>query len=716
MLAANRFLLALAILIVLGSPVYAQLKVAVERCASVPLLQQNLERYPALKAQYEQTTRQMRQGITAREDVQLLGTQADTLYVPVVFHVLLTNTSLVTDAQIKAQLDTLNIDFAGLNADSSKIPAAFKSLFGKAKIQFRIAQRTPNDEPTTGINRKTTTQASYAYTDNSPKYAAKGGMDAWDPSRYLNIWLINLSGGILGYATFPGGSVTAEQGVVVQYSSVPGGSLSPYNKGRTLVHETGHYFFLYHIWGDDAKGSCAGTDEIADTPNQADASGGCPQGVVTDNCTTTAPGIMYQNFMDYTNDACMVMFTKLQVARMQTALMVNRASLLTSNGADPIPLINLNASLRSIDNPVARICAPSFTPTITLRNLGAQRLTTAGIYASIDGAAPVRTAWTGSLASQASTIVTLSNLTTTAGKHTLKIYVAEPNGSIDGERTNDTLTTNFEYNPPVDPPITEGFEGAAFPPAGWDIVNPDAALTWERVTGVAKTGNASVVIRNLDYQQNGPLDYLRMPLVNIASADSAFVSFQVAAAVQSDLATPGNVWDTLQVLISTDCGATYTSLYKKWGENLVTRRTAVTNSFVPTAAEWRKDSVNLTAYINKGPLLLAFLNNSQFENNIYLDDINLYKVVINPNLKDKGILVTPNPTSGALSVQFYPNPNNLKSISIYNMAGQKVAERRFSNNAGTRIDFDLSAYASGLYTVRIVLGDKTTVHKVMKIR
>lgn len=716
MLAANRFLLAFVFLIALGSPVTAQLKVAAERCATVPLLQQNLQRSPALREQYELNTRQMQQGIAARTQVQTLREQADTLYVPVVFHVLLTNTNLVTDAQLKAQLDTLNIDFAGLNADSTKIPTAFKSLYGKAKIQFKIAQRTPNDEPTTGINRKTTTKANYDYTDNSPKYASKGGIDAWDPSRYLNIWLVNLSGGILGYATFPGGSVTIEQGVVIQYNSVPGGSLNPYNKGRTLVHEVGHFFFLYHIWGDDAKGSCAGTDEISDTPNQADASSGCPTGVVTDNCTTTAPGIMYQNFMDYTNDACMVMFTKQQVTRMEAALYSNRASLLTSNGADPLILINLNASLRSIDNPVARVCAPAFTPTITLRNLGAQTLTAAGIYASVDGATPVRTAWTGSLASRATINITLNSITVTPGRHTLRVYVAEPNGGVDGEKSDDTLTTSFDYYPPVDPPITEGFEGATFPPSGWDIVNPDAYITWERVTGVAKTGNASVVIRNLDYQQNGPIDYLRMPLVNIATADSAFLTFQVAAAVQSDLSTTGNVWDTLQVLVSTDCGLTYTSLYKKWGPNLVTRTTPVTTSFVPTVSEWRKDSVNLTAYINQGPLLIAFLNNSQYENNIYLDDINLYKVVINPNLKEKGILVTPNPTSGALSVQFYPNPTNLRSIAIYNAAGQKVAERRISNNATTRYDFDLSGQASGLYTVRIIQGTNITVHKVLKVR
>ncbi len=129
-------------------------------------------------------------------------------------------------------------------------------------------------------------------------------------------------------------------------------------------------------------------------------------------------------------------------------------------------------------------------------------------------------------------------------------------------------------------------------------MNPDSYLTWERVTGVAKTGNASVVMRNLQYEQNGPKDYLRFPLVNIGTADSAFLSFQVAAAVQTDPSAAGNVWDTLQVLVSTDCGNTYTSLYKKWGNSLITRKTAITTFFCAyCSAEWRKDSVDLTAYI-----------------------------------------------------------------------------------------------------------------------
>lgn len=715
MLAANRSFL-LIVLMLLTYTGIAQQKQKNDRCATVAVLQDALQRNPALKANFEKSVQQLRQVVALRKTRHALREESDTMFIPVVFHIVLQNPNQVTDAQVQAQLDTLNIDFGGINADSVKIPAAFKPLFAKAKIQFRLAQRTPDDEPSTGINRYVTTRSSYAYTDNTLKYSASGGADAWDPARYLNIWVTNISGGILGYATFPGGSIAQEQGVVILYRSMPGGTAAPYNKGRTLTHETGHYFFLYHIWGDD-DGACTGSDEVDDTPNQSDQTGGCPNGVVlTDACSATAPGIMYENYMDYTDDACMIMFTKEQAIRMEEAVTAFRASLLTSNGADPVVLKDINASLRSINQPESRVCNATFAPSITLRNLGVQTLTAANIYASVDGGTAVLTQWTGSLVSRATADITLNNITVTAGKHTLKIYVSNPNGSIDGELTNDTLTSTFEYYPPVTPPLTESFEGNTFPPQGWDIVNPDNYFTWERVTGVAKTGNASVVMRNLQYEQNGPKDYLRLPQVSIGAADSAFLTFQVAAAVQTAPGTANNVWDTLQVLVSTDCGKTYTSLYKKWGGSLITRQTAITTSFVPTASEWRKDSVNLTPYIGSQPVMIAFLNSSEFENNIYLDDINLYTLVVNPNLREKGLLVTPNPTTGALSVQFYPNPTNLRGISIFDAAGRKVAERLTGNGGGTRYDFDLGPFANGLYLIRVVYTDRTVTRKVIKNR
>jgi hypothetical protein len=247
---------------------------AQDRCGSMEVLENTFKKNPDLKARFEVQTQGVRQAISERKArLQQLRIEGTTIYVPIVFHIVLTNPSIVTDAQVQSQVDQLNKDFGGLNADSTLIPAAFKSLFAKSNIQFKLAQRTPNDEPSTGIERTATSTAQFSITDPSVKYTASGGANAWDHDRFFNVWITDLSQGYLGYATFPNSSAAAEDGVVIKYTSLPGGT-APYNKGRTLVHETGHYFYLYHIWGDE--NGCTGTDFIDDTPNQGTYTSGCP--------------------------------------------------------------------------------------------------------------------------------------------------------------------------------------------------------------------------------------------------------------------------------------------------------------------------------------------------------------------------------------------------------------------------------------------------------
>lgn len=690
-------------------------RVVDNHCGTMPRLQTMLSKNLAQKSKFETQRALFSQLLSQRSQVAegALRTEA-IISIPVVFHIVLNNPAAVTDAQVQAQLDTLNKGFFGSNSDSVKIPTYFKSLFGKSRIQFCLAQRTPDGDVTTGIVRTTVSQASFSVND-AVKHGSSGGDDSWNTNAYLNVWICALSNGILGYATFPDDGSPNEQGVVIDYRSLPGGGFASYNGGKTLTHETGHYFNLYHIWGDD-DGLCTGTDYVDDTPNQADASSGNFSGVKYDACTTTGNGIMYQNYMDYSYDASLVMFTAQQVARMESALAIYRSSLLTSNGCQPAVRKAIDAQLRAISSPSQRLCTPAFTPVVTLRNNGSQTLTTISINTQIDNGPVTITAWTGSLATAASVNVTPTGLSTTTGNHTLTVFLSSPNGSSDEEPASDTLRIGFQYYEPVTT-VNEGFEGSQFPPTGWDILNPDNSITWQRVTGIAKTGNACVKINNADYSATGQTDDLHMPQVSLPSnLDSAFFSFQVAAATFTSTTTADNSWDTLQVLISTDCGQTYTSLYKKWGASLVTTTTPSTSSFIPLASDWRKDSINLAPYIGQSNLLLAFRNTTGFENNIYLDDVNLRTVTINPNLKNSGFLVTPSPTSGQIAVQFYPQPANLRGIQVLNEVGQKVAEIRVGEGAANNLyNFDLSRFASGIYIVRAVFTDKVVVKRILKL-
>jgi hypothetical protein len=698
--------------------VYSQknAKTIPEKCGTMQNLEIKLQADPQLRKKFVEERNRfnnaVRQGIyrlSAGQNQQNGNRTA--MVVPVVFHIVLANPAIVTDAQIQAQLDTLNKDYAGFNGDSVNIPSYFKPLFGKSGIQFCLARQTPGGEPTTGVERITTTKTSFLNTDDGVKHAASGGTDTWDPSSYYNVWICQLSNGILGYGTFPGTGNDNEQGVVVEYRSLPGGSLAQYSAGKTLTHETGHYFNLYHIWGDD-NGACTGTDFVDDTPNQGNSNSVCPTGIKTDNCTTSGNGIMYQNYMDYTYDDCLVMFTSQQVTRMESALIAYRPSLLSSIACQAPVLYNIDAQLKSLNQPGQRICNNPFTPSITIRNRGVQTLTALTVTTTVDNITTGTYTWTGSLAQLAYTDITLNAITVTAGNHVLKVYLSNPNNNADQNTINDTITINFQYNNPVSS-ISESFEGSAFPPTGWDIVNADNGITWQKVTGVGKTGNSSVMINNLNYSSVGQQDYLRLPDAIIAGVDSAFFSFQVAAATYTDINTSNNTWDTLEVLVSTDCGNTYTSLYKKYGSSLVTHTAALTTSFVPTTAEWRKDSINISNYISAGKILLAFRNTTGFENNIYIDDVNLRTVTVNPNLKSKGFLVTPSPTTGAVIVQFYPQPTNVKGIQVFNMNGQKVAEV-IPNGQSNYYALDISRYSAGAYMVRVIMGNNVLVKKIIK--
>ncbi|GGM88160.1 hypothetical protein GCM10010967_20950 [Dyadobacter beijingensis] len=677
------------------------------------LLQKRFIEKPSLKLMFDQREARLKQIISERVAAGKTFRTTGLVTIPVVFHVVLSRQSMVTDAQIMAQLDTINKDYAGTNAGAAKIPSHFQSLFGQSGIQFCLAQRTPNDAPSTGIVRYTTTRNAFDYTTNQVKHAESGGADAWDTDKYLNIWICDLSGSTLGYATFPDDGVKDEQGVAVDYASLPGGTATGFNQGKTLTHEIGHYFNLYHIWGDD-NGACTGTDQVDDTPNQSNSTTSCQTGIVTDRCTTTSPGIMYQNYMDYTPDACLFMFTKLQVARMEAAFNTYRSLLAMSNGCTPVDVKKKDASLKAIRQPAQRICANTLTPQITLVNRGSETLTSLTIQVGIDNGTVQRFNWTGSLATYAEATVTLPVMSTTEGNHVLSITTSNPNGAADEDTSNDALSLDFIYYEPVAAPVREGFEGL-FPPQGWDIVNEDGGSTWEKTTTAAKTGSASVKIGNFGNQVVGQRDYLRSPTVTIASADSAFVTFQVAAATYTNSSTQGNVWDTLQVLISTDCGQTYTSVYKKWGSSLITRSAATRTAFTPGVNEWRREEINIGRFIGQGEILVAFLNTNGNENDIYLDDINIRTVTINPNLKEAGFLVTPNPTNGQIAVQFYPHPEKLKSVSIYNVSGQKVLETVITGEVATNVyNFDLTTFPPGLYVVRAEFEDRVLTKKIVR--
>jgi hypothetical protein len=293
-----------------------------------------LQMNPELSSNRESIESQIRHWIVTQSN-----SSRSVITIPVVVHVIYnTSEQNISDAQVQSQIDVLNEDYARLNADASQTPALFNNIVANCEIQFCLAKTDPFNQATSGITRKQTTASSFSI-GSSMKYAATGGVNAWPSSNYLNIWVCNMANQVIGFATLPGTTIPAEDGVVITYKHFgrTGNVQTPYHKGRTATHEVGHWLNLIHIWGDDENSSntCLGTDQVEDTPNQGSFHFGCPSSPSI-SCSNT--GDMFMNFMDYTDDACMNAFTVGQKNRMLATLNSFRNLIQSSLACQP-PII-----------------------------------------------------------------------------------------------------------------------------------------------------------------------------------------------------------------------------------------------------------------------------------------------------------------------------------------------------------------------------------------
>ena len=358
-------------------------------CGANELLARQLLDDPFMQQRRDDIERQTEQFIQSGG-----ATDRAVVTIPVVVHVVYFNsTQNISDAQIQSQLDVLNADFRRLNADAGNTPSAFQGLAADCEVNFCLATQDANGNATTGIQRRQTTVNGFSYTNDAVKFFSSGGLDAWDRNKYLNLWVCNINGGILGYAQFPGGPANTD-GVVCdyQYFGTIGTATAPFDQGRTATHEVGHWLNCYHIWGDDGT-SCTGTDQVSDTPNQADENYGCPS-FPTVSCSNGPNGDMFMNYMDYTDDACMNMFSSGQKSRMQSLFGTGgaRASLATSPGCQP---------------PTGGSCgAPS-----GLNATGVTQTSATVNWSAVSGATSYNLQWK---LSTSSTWTTISGLTTTS--------------------------------------------------------------------------------------------------------------------------------------------------------------------------------------------------------------------------------------------------------------------------------------------------------------
>jgi len=672
-----------------------------DKCGTMDWLNQVLNT-PKAKAIYDANEAKLGQAmmrIAAERRSNPAARVLQQVTIPTVFHIVLTQAqhNALTDQMILDQLRVLNEDFSGLNADSTNVPAEFQAVRGHSGISFCLAKRTPDGLPTTGIVRIVSNTVSNGSATSDPvKNNAAGGSTSWDPTKYLNIWLTNFTAeDALGYATFPIGTAEhasipapiTHQGVVVLAQSVPGGSASPYNKGRTLTHEVGHFFWLRHITGDANCGNdFPSTASLDDTPQQAQLTGGCPTGAQASGCAASPnpPGKMYQNFMDYTSDACLSMFTIGQGLRMEAALATYRPSFLLANDGctPPTGLPANDASISAILAPTAAaaIGCPTVTPIVTLKNLGTSTLTSANIIIKQNGTDLSPFAWSGSLASGGSVNVTLPALTLTAtGAYELKIRTSLPNGVADGVPTNDESTINFTRIAAQSLPASNDFETVFLNP-GFSINNPDNdELEWIWATpGTGGTGTGAAAIDNYNLDGTGTHDDIVTPIfanTGLLATDSIYLSFDLAYKYYTSIF--GSASERLQILVTNNCGASYTTIYDGIGDAIANGGTG--DLFIPTAADWRKRTFAIGQNIfaaGNFQFVIRVVNN--WANVMWIDNIN---VAMKPR-KDLMASAIARPAVTECTSNFAP------TFTVRNNGGQTITAFKvgYSLNGGAVVE------------------------------
>jgi hypothetical protein len=366
--------------------------------------------------------------------------KASAITIPVVVHVVYKNNAEnISDAQIQTQIDVLNEDFRRLNQDASNTPFDFLPFAADMQIEFCLAKRYLG-VPTNGIVRKQTNLPEIPLYSDSIFFTQMGGSSAWNTNRYLNIWVCDIAGNVMGWAQFPSGGNSQTDGIVIDYErfGTIGTVSQPYHKGRTTTHEVGHWLSLFHVWGDNT----CGDDFVSDTPEQEQANYGCkihPQTSCTNN------GDMFMNFMDYSDDACMNIFTQGQKLRAMAAINTYRFGLISSLGCQPFTIPNSDAGIVTIINPNIQLveCASPVYPKVVIKNYSTDTLFVATIKYSVDGGTEQYQVWNGTLSQNETDTILLAGIPAAGTSHTFSASTINPNNATDINTQNDSQTTAF---------------------------------------------------------------------------------------------------------------------------------------------------------------------------------------------------------------------------------------------------------------------------------
>jgi hypothetical protein len=641
----NHLLLLIAATLLISGNAIAQ-----RVCGTNEVLARQLLEDPSLKdkmAEIERQTQQFVQSGGAHDRVAVT--------IPVVVHVVYnTSTQNISDAQIQSQLTVLNADYRKLNADVANTPSPFQQYTADCEVNFCLATQTPSGTATTGVERRQTTTTSFSTNDNVKHYNT-GGLDAWDASKYLNLWVCNLSGGVLGYAQFPGGT-PATDGVVIAYTAFgnTGTAQAPYNLGRTATHEVGHWLNLYHIWGDD-NGACNGSDQVTDTPNQGAENYGCPAFPHV-SCSNGPNGDMFMNYMDYTDDACMYMFTQGQKTRQQSLFASGgaRYSLLSSPGC--------NAPTGGSCGTPANLNATAITQTTATLNWGA---TSGANTYNLQWKPTNGSTWT-TVSNLTGTSYNLSGLTAnTSYDFKVQAVCTSGSGTYSAAATFNTLPSGNcadQYEP------NNTRTTAKVIPVNTNITAQIASATdldWNQFSNTTATPNIKVDLTTL------PADYdLKLYRGNTLLATSQ----------------NGNTTNE-QIKYNTSTVSTTYYAYVYGYQNAYSNTQCYTLRVSLSASAWRTDG-STDGQTEEMELAVAFEN--------------------------AGFGMYPNPANDHLTLEIPMESEQAVTATIFDLSG-KIAQTQTRSlaKADNIMNFDLNLMPNGIYFVQVRNGENIHTRKLV---
>jgi lysyl endopeptidase len=395
----------------------------------------------------------------------------------------------------------------------------------------------------------------------------------------------------------------------------------------------------------------------------------------------------------------------------------------TLDGYDPFatpPAFTRDAAIQSITDPSNGYssCNTSITPQVSLRNYGADTLTSCTINYQIDGGTLQTYNWTGSLATNASASITLNTINGIAvGSHTFIAYSSNPNNSTEQNSPNDTSSSTFSVitaSPVLALPQTETFQ-STFPSTNWTVGNPNSNTTWTKTTSTGGFGNSNGCAKMNNFTGSdisGQSDFIYSPYIDLSATPAPiYLTFDVAYARYNAFYS-----DSLIVSVSNDCGTTWQAVYTKGGSTLATAPDN-TSSFNPSASQWRTETISLDSYAGESALKIAFENKSGWGQALYIDNINVSTsntASINKRDEQNNLFsIYPNPNNGTFKLSIASSKEEELSVNIVNMLGSCVYKNNLKTQGSLTIqNIDMSNVPKGIYFIELSTPTQKAIKKV----